>query len=326
MQVSFIRQNSLAKNKNNKMLSRPLSSNPMIRTNNNINGCRPKTAKEKKFFDSNKQNLKINILNSNKNFRSTRPASSTTDRIFNKYWESKTPKPNQLESISKLQVNTPKGEELITNEFLVDINKKHKSIYNRSLYKYNKINWDSKKQNNFLSTVGGLELKPNTYILNNPVMDFDNVSLISTAIGSRPQSNTIFNNTNNNLNLNSDNFNNIINSNGLHKRPFSGMPLKNNKTALRLNSAKSGYNSNNLADANNEKLLKEKSINNANNHHENSKNTNNAHNADMGPNSNIHSKIEIQKRPLTGNINRRVNNRPFSGKSSRLSSAIFFDI
>ncbi len=162
--------------------------------------------------------LKINPLNSNNNFRATRPSSSAIDRVFNKYWDDKTPNAINFQTISKFDYQSPKGENLITNQLLVDLNRKQKTIYNRSLYKYNKIDWDSKKNSNFLSTVGGLEIKSNNCLLNNPIINHENFSINSTAIGSRPQSNTAYNSAN--FNLKSVTYNK-------KERPLTYFPTRN---------------------------------------------------------------------------------------------------
>lgn len=296
-------------NKKAKNSLRPNTSNPLNYLPNNqiTSKKRPLTAKtsipmqhasEKVHFQ-----LKINPLNSNNNFRPTRPSSSATDRIFNKYWENKTPQADNFQTITKFDFHSPKGENLITNELLVDLNKKQKTIYNRSLYKYNKIDWEAKKNSNFLSTVGGLEIKSDTCILNTPMQNFENFSINSTAIGSRPQSNTVFANSGNN-------FYNPKNPIGFkNNRPLTGFPIKNKNNILRLHSAKlenEDYDNEN----GNQKNL-------ANNYHSNGSNNVFESNKNNGNNP-------IIKRPLTGNINNRPNAlRPFSAASNKMTYNFF---
>jgi len=272
--------------------NRPNSSNPLNPKNiKDLSKSRPSTAKIPNTSSNQQEKtqfqLKINPLNSNNNFRATRPTSSVTDRVFNKYWENKTPSATNFQTISKFDYQVPKGESLITNELLVDLNKKQKSIYNRSLYKYNKIDWDTKKNGNFLSTVGGLEIKSNTCILNTPMLSYDNFSINSTAIASRPQSKTIFNNT--------------IHNNFLKERPLTGFPIKSKNTMLRLNSGKSENEEKNYLD------------------NENSfQNRNNYPNTHLNGNNNANH-LGV-KRPLTGNIKKRTNAlRPMSATSNKMT-------
>jgi len=296
--------------------SRPNSSNPLNHISNQPNSAnnRPLTAKalyqnqnqpEKVHFQ-----LKINPLNYNNNFRPTRPASSATDRVFNKYWVSNTPRAADLQTISRFDITSPKGENLITNELLVDFNKKQKTIYNRSLYKYNKIDWETKKTSNFLNTVGGLEIQTDTCILNTPIQNYENFSINSTAIASRPQSNTVFGNS-------ANNFFNAKNPIGFkNSRPLTGYPIKSKNNNLRLNSAK---NENQNYDS------KERNIVN-NYYSENAEEFVNGFNNgdDFGRNvANNHS----IKRPLTGNVNKRAGAlRPFSATSNKIKYEKFYKL
>jgi len=298
-------------NKKQKNSSRPNSSNPLNRNSSNQQTAaknRPFTAKipnqnqhqnEKLHFQ-----LKINPLNSNNKIRPTRPTSSATDRVFNKYWENKTPKATNLQSISKFEFTGPKGESLITNELLVDFHKKQKSIFNRGLYKYNKIDWESKKNINFLSTVGGLEIKSNKCILNTPMQNYETFSINSTAIASRPQSNT-----------GNDLFGNAKNQFGFQKdRPLTGFQIKSKNHVLRLHSAKLG---------NNEDFDNDANFNSDNN------NINydgiydeyaNGFYSGNDPANSSNRNNSGKKRPLTGNVNKRGNAlRPFSAASNKLA-------
>ena len=293
-------------NKKQKNNSRPNSSNPLNHNSNNTQLAkdRPFTAKilnqTQKVVEKVPFHLKINPLNSNNNFRPLRPASSATNRVFNKYWENKTPKTTDIQTITKFEFQNPKGENFITNEMLVDFNKKQKSIYNRSLYKYSKINWETKKNSNFLSTVGGLEIKSNTYIVNTQMQHYENFSMNSTAIASRPQSNTAFGNSANNF-FN----NNAKNQIGFKKdRPLTGFPIKSKNNILRLHSAK---------------IENDNNLNNENNFNSNNDEyVNEFYSGNEFANRNNGNNLGV-KRPLTGNFNKRANAlRPFSAASNKL--------
>ena len=225
-------QKGYSKSKTKKQ-SRPNSSNPLS-NKGDLNKSRPQTSKTKGYNNTNtKPDLlssfanspkKFSMTNTNNNFRSTRPASSARDRVFNKYWENKTPNPENIQNVCKFEYKSPSGENFITNELLVDLNRKQKSIYNRGLYKYTKIDWDAKKTGSFLSSVGGLDIKSNNCLLNTPVTNQDNYSINTTAVASRPQSNTIFT---------SGNPSNIMSIFGKNReRPQTGIPIKSNRMAL----------------------------------------------------------------------------------------------
>lgn len=317
-------QRGFSNKKPNTSSSRPSSSNPLnrnIKQNNNQNIIknRPLTAKIPNQTQTQQEKvpfqLKINPLNSNNNFRPTRPASSATDRVFNRYWENKTPQAANLQTINKFDFQSPKGESLITNELLVDLNKKQKSIYNRSLYKYNKIDWESKKNSNFLSTVGGLEIKSDTCILNTPMQNYENFSINSTAIASRPQSNTAFGNSANNF-FSNNNSNNAKGQIGFKQnRPLTGFPIKSKNNILRLHSAKIGnedYDSNSYLNLN-------KNNQNGNFYERNNGEVENGfYDGNYNVNG-IGSNLGV-KRPLTGNVNKRANVlRPFSAASNKMT-------
>ena len=111
---------------------------------------------------------------------------------------------------------------------MVDLKKKERSNYNRRLYKFNKIDWDVKKTGNFLTSIGGLEIKSNKCILNSHNgNNYENLSLNTTAAFSnqlsRPQSKTGC--SNNNFYV------------GKNQRPMTGI-LIDNRNKLRLNSGK----------------------------------------------------------------------------------------
>lgn len=158
----------------------------------------------------------IRTLNFNTmtNCRFTRPGSSYKDKVFNKYWDST--KDNTLgKKENKINLQSIKTDrnvnvfqnDLITNPIILSSqNRSDNSLFNRNLYKFNKIDWESKKSYNFLSTIGGLEVNSQTYLLSN--QDYT----MTTDFSSRPMStkqdtkfdtqNNTFNNSNRNENLN----------------------------------------------------------------------------------------------------------------------------
>lgn len=158
----------------------------------------------------------------NSNDYRIRPLSSLKDRVFNKYWQddgipfkatgnfqntTNLASSNAFTSNVVTNLNTNANANANTNE-----NIKYKSpklsgitnsmitdnmrdgdnfrdrdilrpeLYQRQLYKYNKIDWDSKKMFNFLTSVGGVDITPGQ------IMNIDNISLNTTNTTLRPVS------------------------------------------------------------------------------------------------------------------------------------------
>jgi hypothetical protein len=179
----------------------------------------------------------IRTLNFNTmtNCRFTRPGSSYKDKVFNKYWDaskdntlSKKENKVDLQSIKTNRNVNVFQNDLITNPIIVNSqNRGEDSLFNRNLYKYNKIDWESKKNFNFLSTIGGTEVNSQTYLL--PNLDYT----MTTDFSSRPMStkhdtrletqNMTLNNSVNNRNENLNYFN---------KRPVTSKEIHSSKNRI----------------------------------------------------------------------------------------------
>jgi len=167
-----------------KQKQRPLTSK--IRENQYTNNqiSRPQTGMTRNTSALNKDLKSKNIGNDMKSYRLGRPQSAAKDQYFGKFWEDTSKKNVIHSSSSKLILKSgEKNQNQIVNQVKIE--------ESRKLYNYDRLEWDQKKNFNFLTNVGGLDLNRNNF-------------------------NFIFDNTNTNSTLNTDKFN---------SRPGSAYPL-----------------------------------------------------------------------------------------------------
>jgi len=168
-------------------------------------------------------------LSSNNNFRLIRPSSSYKDKEFNKYWVPD--KTNTLTVKNSTFPNRPctanpnvysnvnseisRLERVNTNEDL------EFDVFNRNLYKFNRIDWESKRDFQFLTYIGGNEL---------PITNHNDNSNVSTQFTNRPYSCITDGNTSIKTNkLKRPNTGLLFKSEG-RDRVFSGISHNKNQT------------------------------------------------------------------------------------------------
>lgn len=217
--------------------SRPITSKPITYRASSSNKIRPLTSLKNEAYKIN--NNKFNSKNEkDKNnlkylkqeskpitYRSIRPASSIQDKIFNKYWDENIKQKDNINDINNNYSNNLKTERIKSYQTLVTTKEANidNQFFNRKLYKFQKIDWDSKKTTNFLTCVGGLETDQNAIYLN---QKNSNISLNSTMITNTQQ---LTSRPNSALEEN-------FNSNKL--RPFTSKNINNCNTFRNVNSAK----------------------------------------------------------------------------------------
>lgn len=155
--------------------------------------------------------IKIFNLPSKSNFRMVRPSSSIRSSSTNKFWNS-----SNIENIPYKRTEIPPNMNIMSNPIIADFHLSPHQLHElkKRSNQFNKLDWNEKKEFNFLTSIGGSDFHPENLYRTTSMSGASTEEYFTRPVSS------------------------ITNLEKINQRPFTSKQLINNN--LRINSSKAG--------------------------------------------------------------------------------------